>query len=398
MATYPTNPPGTTLAAIQQKVRRLTRSPAEAQLGTDDLNNYINTFVMYDFPEHLRTFNLRTQFTFTCNPYQDVYPINIAGFGGASQANLNPLYNFRNKCLTVHPPIFIAGFQSFYSQSPEQFFSLYPQINLIQQLGAGAGDGVITQFSGVIQIPLGQPVLTTAGLTNQQLTGFVKNQVLFSSVDLNSNGLAMVDVPALDSITGNPTVWGALVPEQDPLPAPVLISNYTVAAGTNVPVSLFNAGYNNNFINYITGQYSVTFPLAPGNLQPINSQVEPQSVGRPLAMLFYDDQFTLRPVPDQPYRINFEVYQRPTQLLQTTSFPELEEYWQFISYGAAKKIFEDRMDLDSVQLILPEYQNQMNLCLRRTIVQYSNERIATIYTNQSESGYGPGWWYGGGSF
>ena len=69
----PINPPGNTLQDIQIKVRRLTRSPSSAQLSDDDLNNYINTFVVYDFPEHLRMFNLRTTFTFICNAFQDEY-------------------------------------------------------------------------------------------------------------------------------------------------------------------------------------------------------------------------------------------------------------------------------------------------------------------------------------
>ena len=69
MATYPTAAPGTTLTAIQTKVRRLTRTPSEAQLSTDELNNYINTAVIYDFPAQLRTFQLRRPFTFFCNPY-----------------------------------------------------------------------------------------------------------------------------------------------------------------------------------------------------------------------------------------------------------------------------------------------------------------------------------------
>lgn len=388
MATYPTNPPGNTLQAIQTKVRRLTRSPSEAQISTDTLNDYINTFVMYDFPEHLRTFNLRTQFTFTCNPFQDVYPIDIASFGGASGANLNPLYNFQNKYLTIHEPLYIAGFQSFYTQSPEQFFGIYPQVNNIASINS-VGDGITTNFSGVIQIPLGQPVLLNAGLTNQQVSTLVKSEVLFSSIDVDGNGLAMVDVPALDAVTGNPTIWGSLVPMTATLPAPVLLSTYNLIPPTGMDPT--------NFINYVTGQFSVTFPIAPAALAPIDSQTLPQTVARPQAMLFYDGAFTLRPVPDQPYRINFEVYQRPSQLLQTTSVPELEEYWQFIAYGSAKKVFEDRMDLDSVQLIMPEYMKQLNLCNRRNLVQYTNERTATIYTEQTSFGGGSGFWGWGGS-
>ncbi len=124
--------PDSTLQAIENKVRRLTRSPSTAQLTTLDLQNYINTFVVYDFPEHLRTFNLRKTFTFYTNPYQDEYMTDEASFGDPI-ANptivYNPLYNFQNKYLTVHPPVYIAGIQSMFTQSREEFFQYYPKVN-----------------------------------------------------------------------------------------------------------------------------------------------------------------------------------------------------------------------------------------------------------------------------
>jgi hypothetical protein len=94
--------------------------------------------------------------------------------------------------------------------------------------------------------------------------------------------------------------------------------------------------------------------------------------------------------------VNFQVYVRPDALLASGQAPELEEWWQYIAYGAAKKIFEDRMDMDSVQQILPEFNQQQRLCLRRTIVQNSNTRVATIYT-QTLNGIGGnnGYYWGG---
>jgi hypothetical protein len=94
-----------------------------------------------------------------------------------------------------------------------------------------------------------------------------------------------------------------------------------------------------------------------------------------------------------------EVYVRPTYLMDTSQSPLLQEWWQYIAYGAAKKIFEDAMDTDSVALIMPEFKKQEALCLRRTIVQYTNERTATIYTDQTGMGTGTGQWgWGGGPF
>ena len=95
-----------------------------------------------------------------------------------------------------------------------------------------------------------------------------------------------------------------------------------------------------------------------------------------------------------------EVYVRPTELLQSSQTPELQEWWQYIAFSTAKKIFEDKMDIESVQMITPALREQRNLVNRRTIVQYTNERTATIYTEQT-GGPGIGGWgfgQGGGLF
>jgi hypothetical protein len=390
MATYPTLPPGNTLASIQQKVRRLTRSPSEAQLTTDDLNNYINTCVMYDFPEHLRMFNLHQRFKFWTNPFQDVYPTNIAGFGGASNASAQVLYNFQNKYLTINPPLYVAGYQSFYTQSREQFFNIYPNITNISQIGV-TGDGVTNSFSGVITNAQGATIIPG----QSQQTCFVKGTVLFDSVDVNGNGISLVDIPLLDATTGQPTIYGNLY---NPNSAAYQAAKTTPPLGV---VPYINSVIPNNYVNYVTGQYVITFPVAPAVGVQINSQTVQVQVSLPQAVCYFDNTFIVRPVPDQPYEVNFEVYVRPTQLLETNSVPMLEEWWQYLSYLTAKKVFEDRMDLESVQMILPELRKQETLVLRRTIVQITPERAATIYTEQTSGPGGNnsgGWGWGGSNF
>jgi len=147
-------------------------------------------------------------------------------------------------------------------------------------------------------------------------------------------------------------------------------------------------------INYVTGAFTVVFPASTQTAATIWVSNIAYQAGKPLAVLYYDDKFTIRPVPDNVYAVEFEVDVRPTELLQTTDVPYLEQWWQYIAVMTAKKIFEDRMDLDSVQLILPLCREQQNLVLRTTLVQQANERTTTIYT-QGKS-YGLGWFGGGG--
>lgn len=378
--------PTTTLQAIQNKVRRLTRSPSTSQLTDADLQNYINTFVVYDFPEHLRTFNLRTTFTFFTNPYQDEYPTDIASFGTNPLAANNPLYDFQNKYLTVHPPFYIAGYQSMFTQDRTQYFGYWPKINSIQFTGQ-SGDGTTQQYTGTINT---QFVSIPLPSTFQQQIGLLQRQVLFESLDANLNGISLVDVPVINPLTGNPTTTGNLYDPNSAAYATALTTPPTVANS-----SPFNVG--TGVINYATGVWTLVFSVAPGANQPINSQVVPTGLSRPRAVLYYANKFTVRPVPDQVYRVNFEAYQMPTYLMETTSMPALNEYWQFIAYGASLKIFQDRMDMDSVQMIMPEFRAQMNLCNRRTIVQLTNERTATIYTENNGNSFGGWGGFGGGT-
>lgn len=370
------------LTQIQTKVRRLTRTPSTAQLSDAELNNYINTFVVYDFPEQLRTFNLRTEFSFYTNPGQDEYNTDQLSFAGATN---NILYNFQNLYLTIHPPVYIAGYQSFFSQSPQQFFGIYPKVNSIASIGQ-TGNGTAGPFTGIVNI--NGAIINPNATQNASL---LQNNVTFSAIGsplANTEvGMAMVDVPVVDPATGFKLNIGNLFDANSAAYQAALLNPPTI-----VDV--------NNNINYLTGAFTINFPSNTVAGTQITSQTVPMVQTLPQALMFYGNVFTVRPVPDQAYRVNFEVYQRPTALLAQSQAPELEEYWQLLAYGASIKILQDRMDLESVQMIMPEYNNQLKLCLRRTLIQNSNERTATIYTEQTTIGQGAGWGWGasGGPF
>ena len=335
-----------TLAQIQTKVRRITRSPSVSQITDAQLNDYINTFVLYDFPEHLRLWNFRQNLKFWCRAYVGEYTDNTVSL-------TDPLYNFKNRYISLHPPLYIAGYNSFYTQSQEQFYGIYPKVTSIFKIAQG--DGITAVFAGTLpNVPI------------------LQNNVTFSSVDINNNSLTLNDIPTFDAF-GHMLTTGLLYLPNNPIPQ-----------GT---------------INYVTGAYLVTFPFAPRVGQAINSQTLPYNPSLPQALLYYDGVMTVRPIPDQPYEINIEAYIRPTELLAGTQQPDLAQFWQYIAYGASKKIFEDRMDLESVQQIMPEFKMQEKLVLRQTIVQNSNERTATIFTESvgpTPGGFGSGW--GSGQF
>jgi hypothetical protein len=333
--------PNSTLSAIRTKIRRLTRTPSANDITDAQIDEYINTFLLYDVPEHVRLFTFQKTLTFYTQPFVDTYTTktNIADIN-------DPLYQFKDRYITVNEPVFVAGYRTFFSQSRTQFYNWYPFINVTQQIGGG--DGLTTTFTGTIS---SAPLLA--------------NNVLISSVDTTGVGIQLVDYP---------------------------VSNTTGALGlVGVPQTL-PSPYGQ--IDYTTGIFTANFPAAPGAGQLVNAKTVPYQPSMPQAVLYFNMEFTLRPVPDDIYPVNLEVYVRPTELLLNTQSPDLQEWWQYIAYGAAKKVFEDKMETESVAQIMPEFKQQERLILRRTIVQQTSERVATIYTENTSGTFGGGWWYG----
>ena len=178
-----------------------------------------------------------------------------------------------------------------------EFFSVYPLVQF--QNRQGTGDGTTTAFSGTLS---SKPVL--------------RNNVYFTSIDANNTGLEVHDDGS-----------------------GLLITSPNIFAGT---------------IDYVTGVYSFNFQTPPAASVPVYSQTVPYVPNIPESMLFFDNNIILRPVPAQVYSVTFEVYVKPTELITSGQSPLLHKWWQYIAYGAAKKLFEDRSDNESVAQIMGE--------------------------------------------
>ena len=234
----------------------------------------------------------------------------------------NPLYNFKNKYTNVMKPVYIAGIASSFYQSVDEFYSIYPQTNY--KVNIGTGNGVLTNFTGILSnIPI------------------LKNQVTVSAIDLVGNPLIASD-NGLGGFTGNLT------------------------AGST--------------ISYITGAYNITFTTAPALNEIVWLQSIPYSVGKPISILYFNNKFILRPVPDASYRVEVQAYRRPTELANAGDMPELSEWWEYIALGAGIKILQDRLDTEGVNMLLPQFENQEILITRRKSIQNSGRRTATIYS------------------
>lgn len=342
----PTTPPGlpNTLGDIISKIRRICKAPSANQITDDQIIQYINTYYLYDFPQELRLKNTLSNWNFTTIPYQESYKLPT------------------DSVITIEPPLYINGYQSFFTQSQENFYMLYPRLGLVQD-GVAYGDG--TQGPYVFTIS-NAPIL--------------QNNVVVYAEDATGVTATAVDIPITTSL-------GAL-------------------SGTSIQAA--------STVNYVNGTVSILFNnnIPTGN--PINCQIVPYVPSRPVAMLFYHDTMYLRPIPDAAYLVNVQAYVNPIACIlgqnynpptdggtPDTTYPsppnainipsgftndsdtaQIKQWWQLIAWGASMKIFEDRGDLESIGRFTPLFENQRRLVLRRTLVEMSNERAATIYSEQ----------------
>ena len=437
------------LQQIQQLTRQLTRRPSTQQLTDDQLNQLINTFIVFYLPQNLRLYNLRKTFTFYTQPNVDVYPVNT------SDPN-SPFFNFTQNVIAIHPSMFLAGIPGYFTQWRDEFYGTYPQFNTINNNTGLFGNGTAGPFTGFIlnnnginQFPFGQSNLPP------QAHGVLQNNVIISTIDDNNNGLTLVDFPLTNElgILAQPTYLYGPNPITSPssvvinttdgignasgslgagvgligqyfiigqqvfvvnvLTGELATSNGTGSGTFDIATGSYNftaatADTNIQFfavpsfgrINYLTGAFTAVFPSVTasiGSQQPIVTTSIPYQSGKPLGVLYYDQQFTIRPVPDKVYAIQFEADVVPMQLIQETDMPQIQQWWQYIAHGAAGLAFKQNFDVDSYNLNDVWTKDLEALVYRATLTIRCNSRTETIYTqgkNYNASGwFNNGWPY-----
>jgi hypothetical protein len=127
----------------------------------------------------------------------------------------------------------------------------------------------------------------------------------------------------------------------------------------------------------------------------INVWAAQYQVGRPYNLLFWNNEFTIRPVPDNVYLCEVEAYQTPSQFMNTTDNPILNQWSQYIAYGAACEILRDRQDTEGLENILEGFARQESLVLERQSVEEIGQPNVTMF-NSTQIGAGTGWGIGQG--
>jgi hypothetical protein len=381
----------TTYSYIEKKVRRLTASASEASLSSADIQQAVNLFYNNDFPYAIKIDQQRSVYKFLTIPNVDRYPVDVNGLQG-----------FR-------APVYFEGIIGNFFKNRDQLYNLYPRYPT--QFQPASGNGVQTVFSfslfGNNVNPFPQPNF-----------GILSTQVVIGGIDVNGNPIRVIDdggaVVTSSGIGSNTTTGQLVFIEQN------AVGNNVYLNGTTQKLALpalsplggqQNSNYPPNYtyppsplttqyigtVNYVTTQINITFPVAPAAGTMINVWAATYQVGRPYNLLFWNNEFTIRPVPDNVYLCEVEAYQTPAQFMMTNENPILNQWAQYIAYGAACEILRDRQDMEGVQNLQEGFKRQEALVLERQAVEELFQPNITLF-NGTQTGYGVGgaWGIGAG--
>ena len=372
-----------TYSMIEQKVRHLTASASQSALSSASIQQYVNTFYNQDFPYAIKLDQQRSVYKFLTIPNVDRYPVDV-----------NNLQGFR-------APVYFEGIQGNFFKNRDQLYNLYPRYpTQFQPIG---GDGITTTFTfslfGNNQNPFPQPNF-----------GILSTQVVIGGIDVNGNPIRIIDdggaITNSFGIGSNTTTGRLLFITQNNVGNNVYFDPSTsqfkpcIPALSPLPVPSPPSPLTNQYcgtVNYVTTQINLLIPVQLQAGSQLNIWASTYQVGRPYNLLFWNNEFTIRPVPDNVYLCEVEAYQTPAQFMMTTDNPVLNQWWQYIAYGAACEILRDRQDIEGVQNLLEGFQRQEGLVLERQAVEEINQPNITLF-NSTQLGNcsGGGWGIGQG--
>jgi len=322
------------LLEMRNTVRRMTARYSPAQMPDTQIDRYINLAYTLHFPEQFKNLKLTKPYVFTTIPNVDTYaflyennPANNQGQAvAATPGNI-----------TISPPVYCQGYILRYYQDKTTFYNRWPKLTVNQQIATGTG----TLFTYTGTIP-SFPFLRA----QQDIFGNVTEAaVIISGFDNSGFNFSISDSPQSNSNTG------------------LLVDT------TNFPVGL---------VNYVTGAYSFALVIPSG--AAIYASVVPYQSSRPTDVIFFNQQITFRPVPQQVFQVEFQISQQPTDLIADSNAPELDEWYLFICAIAAKLIYTDFPDPEGMAYLMPIYQDQLQMAQRRSLRQMGSQRAQTIFS------------------
>ncbi len=391
------------LSDIITYVRRIIKSPSNADISDNLIIDYINRFWIMDVDARMQLFDLKTKYQFQTTPAVDRYNMplyDIQTEPGFQTIGSYPVYQ------GFLGPAYINGVSvPFYTQK-NSFFNIFP--NIVQNLSVvTTGNGT----SGPYNIQL--PILGNPSPPNPPLTGILRGHVDISGIialgtntdpPIQSSLTALTSIPQVPVTSVDSSVFITTI---DATGANLIVSDSGQFLDSNVNYGLLMepgkaplgnlplGGYSTtlNTINYLTGEINVTFPVAVPSGNNISVQCLYFQTGLPRGILYYNNTLTLRSPPAQQYLVELDAYLTPAAFLNTGNAIQFGYMAEYIARGAARKILSDTGDVEQFQFYEPMFKEQELLVWKRSQRQWTATRTETIYSqgmsgNYSGNGYG----------
>lgn len=337
--------------------------------GIDD---YINDYYLYDMPEDLRSLRLRDFYTFTTIPNCGTYAI-------------------PQNVIQIYDPVYVDNYQFAFYQDPNIFYSIWPELNFIDQAVSTTVASQTAYTFTVTQTPVQQGTVVIGIQPNTSGNTFSAQETFTDQDDP-----IPLDIPQQQIFNGVGTLTGN-------------------QGGTGT-------------INYLTGAVTLNYAAAPAAGLNINAHYHPYVASRPRDIMVWQQQIFVRPIPNDVYSVKMMAYVLPTTVMSAatnaterpslrvdpattptssptpttvtiqgfsgatslaTDLPQFNEFWQLIAYGASLKIFAEDGDHDEYARYTPYYDKALLLVQRKTLKQLAQNRIHTRYAETQVNG--PQW-------
>ena len=249
--------------------------------------------------------------------------------------------------------------------------------------------------------------------------GILSTQLVIGGIDINGDPIRIIDdggAVVSGSGIGNNTTTGQLIFVQQN----AVGNNVYLASGVQTPsitqlsplggqqnANLPNTAYppgplTEQFcgtVDYVTTEINLTLPVTPMPGTQLNVWAATYQPGRPYNLLFWNNELTIRPVPDNVYLVEVEVFQTPAQFMDSGQHPILNQWCQYLAYGTACEILRERQDMEGVQNLMEGFKRQEALVLERQAVEEIGQANITLFNStQVGFGVGSGNGYGGGGY
>lgn len=419
-------PANSTVAFIRTTVRELCASPGENQLATAYIDQNLNNFYTSDFPYAIKLDQMRSVYTFYTQPYIDRYPLDV---------NYNQ---------GVRSPFYVEGIQGNFYKDRNEFYKIWPRFPTKFQRGQSSPIGAITFVTiasqGLVTAPnhglINGDVIYITGIVGMDQLNGQSISILYISPD--SFLLNMSTIGYSPYISGG-TWYKTPIIYSFTIPGPFL-SKEVVVGGTNIDGNSFAVAddgegnlqlqlvnpvvsvpiqnvapavpgmYNRNTgnpglievqnigtVDYVTGQMAFTMPIPLQIGTQLTIWVSQYQPGRPQSMMFWNNEFTIRPVPKLVHKVEIETYLTPVQFMLSTDSPILNQWAQYLSYGVACEILRRRQDMAGLANVMEGFRRQESMVLERQATEEIGQRNTTLFSGATPSlngnnGYGQGFY------